>query len=195
MRNRCLKPPNEPPAGTWRIGWLRRVWAPHFGPGTSWPGVANGPGGHGEVLRGNRGDAAGVRPGASSSKRSSSEHGNRFVPVRARTAGAAVRLGPPSTDRDGTGRSRRSSPRPGKPVTWPRAAARSAGKGRQCPKDTEVNTSVVRLDGEEAESRVWRMQTKLHQWAAADLGRRFDDLHNLVFDPATLQVAFAGRGQ
>lgn len=58
-------------------------------------------------------------------------------------------------------------------------------------KDTGVNTSVAWLDLEEAESRVWRMQTKLHQWAAADPGRRFADLHNLVCDLATLQVAFA----
>ena len=36
------------------------------------------------------------------------------------------------------------------------------------------------------------MQTKLHQWAVADSGCRFDDLYNLVFDPATLQVAFCG---
>ncbi|MGW3635602.1 reverse transcriptase domain-containing protein, partial [Streptomyces sp. NPDC005122] len=34
------------------------------------------------------------------------------------------------------------------------------------------------------------MQTKLHRWAAADHGRRFDDLFNLVCDPATLLVAF-----
>lgn len=34
------------------------------------------------------------------------------------------------------------------------------------------------------------MQTKLHRWAAADPGRRFDDLFNLVCDPATLLVAF-----
>jgi RNA-directed DNA polymerase len=34
------------------------------------------------------------------------------------------------------------------------------------------------------------MQTKLHRWAAADPGRRFDDLFNLVYDPATLIVAF-----
>jgi RNA-directed DNA polymerase len=57
-------------------------------------------------------------------------------------------------------------------------------------KDTGVNTPVAWLDEEFAESRVWRMQTKLHQWAAADPGRRFGDLYNLVFDPATLQVAF-----
>ena len=34
------------------------------------------------------------------------------------------------------------------------------------------------------------MQAKLHRWAAADPGRRFDDLFNLVHDPATLIVAF-----
>jgi RNA-directed DNA polymerase len=38
--------------------------------------------------------------------------------------------------------------------------------------------------------RVAGMQTKLHRWAAADTGRRFDDLFNLVCDPATLIVAF-----
>ena len=34
------------------------------------------------------------------------------------------------------------------------------------------------------------MQAKLHRWAAADRGRRFDDLFNFVHDPATLIVAF-----
>ena len=34
------------------------------------------------------------------------------------------------------------------------------------------------------------MQAKLHRWAAADPGRRFDDLFNFVCDPATLIVAF-----
>jgi RNA-directed DNA polymerase len=42
------------------------------------------------------------------------------------------------------------------------------------------------------------MQVKLHRWAAADLGRVFDDLFNLVHDPATLLVAWnrvaANRG-
>jgi RNA-directed DNA polymerase len=42
----------------------------------------------------------------------------------------------------------------------------------------------------EAERRVHRMQTKLHQWAKADPGRRFDDLYNLVYDPAFLVVAW-----
>src|SRR5262245_37262595 len=39
-------------------------------------------------------------------------------------------------------------------------------------------------------SRVAEMQAKLHRWAAADPGRRFDDLFNFVHDPATLLVAF-----
>jgi RNA-directed DNA polymerase len=39
-------------------------------------------------------------------------------------------------------------------------------------------------------SRVAGMQAKLHRWAAADAGRRFDDLFNFVCDPATLYVAF-----
>jgi RNA-directed DNA polymerase len=39
-------------------------------------------------------------------------------------------------------------------------------------------------------TRVSGMQAKLHRWAAADPGRRFDDLFNLVCDPATLIVAF-----
>ncbi len=38
--------------------------------------------------------------------------------------------------------------------------------------------------------RVAKMQSKLHRWAAADPGRRFDELFNLVHDPATLMVAF-----
>ncbi|RNI16608.1 group II intron reverse transcriptase/maturase [Flexivirga caeni] len=35
------------------------------------------------------------------------------------------------------------------------------------------------------------MQTKLHQWATGDPHRRFDDLFNLVVDPAFLVVAWA----
>lgn len=43
---------------------------------------------------------------------------------------------------------------------------------------------------EEAEPRVLAMQTKLHQWAVSDAGRRFDDLYNLVYDPSFLVVAW-----
>lgn len=43
----------------------------------------------------------------------------------------------------------------------------------------------------EARSRVLGIQTKLHRWAGEDPDRRFDDLFNLVADPATLMVAWA----
>jgi RNA-directed DNA polymerase len=34
------------------------------------------------------------------------------------------------------------------------------------------------------------MQTKLHCWAVTDRDRRFDDLYNLVCDPAFLTIAW-----
>jgi RNA-directed DNA polymerase len=43
----------------------------------------------------------------------------------------------------------------------------------------------------EAKTRVLGLQTKLHQWAGDDPGRRFDDLANLVYDPAFLTVAWS----
>lgn len=45
-------------------------------------------------------------------------------------------------------------------------------------------------DLDEAEWRVLAMQRKLHQWAKTDPGRRFDDIHNLVYDPYFLVVAW-----
>ncbi len=53
-----------------------------------------------------------------------------------------------------------------------------------------MNISAPWPDLDEAEARVLTMQTKLHQWAKADPGRRFDDLANLVYDPAFLVVAW-----
>ncbi len=41
-----------------------------------------------------------------------------------------------------------------------------------------------------AEQRVLGIQTKLHRWASQDPDRRFDDLFNLVADPAFLVVAW-----
>ena len=46
------------------------------------------------------------------------------------------------------------------------------------------------LSVEEAEARVLGIQTKLHHWATNDPGRRFDDLFNLVGDPAFLLVGW-----
>ena len=59
-----------------------------------------------------------------------SERGNRLGPARrpGRQPGSTGWVAP-STDRAGTGRSRRSTPRPGKPVTWGRAAAESSREG------------------------------------------------------------------
>jgi RNA-directed DNA polymerase len=61
------------------------------------------------------------------------------------------------------------------------------------PTDALVNTGApdaVTPTG--PRSRVSEMQTKLHRWVAADPGRRFDDLFNFVYDPATLVVASTG---
>lgn len=41
-----------------------------------------------------------------------------------------------------------------------------------------------------AERRVLEIQTKLHRWASDDSHRRFDDLFNLVTDPAFLLMAW-----
>jgi RNA-directed DNA polymerase len=53
-----------------------------------------------------------------------------------------------------------------------------------------VNTDepACALDG--AEGRVLGIQTKLHRWARDEPGRVFDDLFNLVADPAFLLVAW-----
>ena len=53
-----------------------------------------------------------------------------------------------------------------------------------------MNTSVPWPSLAEAETRVLVMQTKLHNWAKVDSDRRFDDLFNLVHDPAFLVVAW-----
>ena len=43
---------------------------------------------------------------------------------------------------------------------------------------------------DEARQRVLKIQTKLHQWASDAPDRRFDDLFNLVYDPAVLVDAW-----
>jgi RNA-directed DNA polymerase len=53
-----------------------------------------------------------------------------------------------------------------------------------------VNTGAPWPDLEQAEQRVLGIQTKLHQWATDSPDRRFDDLFNLVADPAFLVVAW-----
>jgi RNA-directed DNA polymerase len=53
-----------------------------------------------------------------------------------------------------------------------------------------VNADAPWPSLEEAESRVLAMQMKLHRWAVSDSGCRFDDLYNLVYDPAFLVTAW-----
>jgi RNA-directed DNA polymerase len=54
-----------------------------------------------------------------------------------------------------------------------------------------VNTDDSELVLFRAERRVREIQAKLHRWAREDPHRRFDDLFNLVADPAFLLVAWA----
>lgn len=58
------------------------------------------------------------------------------------------------------------------------------------PGEAPVNTDAPWSTLGEARARVLGMQTKLHQWAAADGSRRFDDLYNLVCDPVFLRLAW-----
>ena len=55
-----------------------------------------------------------------------------------------------------------------------------------------MNTGEPELDLDffEAKLRVLEIQTKLHRWANEDPHRRFDDLFNLVTDPAFLLMAW-----
>jgi RNA-directed DNA polymerase len=53
-----------------------------------------------------------------------------------------------------------------------------------------VNTDELEAALFRAERRVLEIQSKLHRWAVADGRRRFDDVFNLVADPAFLLVAW-----
>jgi RNA-directed DNA polymerase len=53
-----------------------------------------------------------------------------------------------------------------------------------------VNTGAPWPTLKEAEARVRGIQAKLHRWATQDRTRRFDDLFNLVGDPAFLLVGW-----
>src|SRR5262249_47580589 len=59
------------------------------------------------------------------------------------------------------------------------------------PQGAPPNGSAHDLAPQGPWSRVAGMQAKLHRWAAADPGRRFDDLFHFVPDPAPLCGAFA----
>ena len=54
-----------------------------------------------------------------------------------------------------------------------------------------MNTGALWPSLDEAKPRVLAMQKKLHCWATVDGDRRFDDLANLVYDPAFMVVAWS----
>src|SRR6476660_7671831 len=69
------------------------------------------------------------------------------------------------------------------------------GASKSAERNWNARRSLVNTDESElalfrAERRVREIQTKLHRWARDDPHRRFDDLFNLVTDPAFLLVAW-----
>ncbi len=59
------------------------------------------------------------------------------------------------------------------------------------PEDAPVNAGAAQWpDPVSASLAVRKMQIKLHRWAGSDASRRFDDLFNLVYDPAFLVHAY-----
>jgi RNA-directed DNA polymerase len=74
-----------------------------------------------------------------------------------------------------------------------KGASKSAAMEDGMPGDALVNTGDPELEYAlyQAEHRVLGIQAKLHRWARDEPHRRFDDLFNLVCDPAFLLVAWA----
>ena len=89
-----------------------------------------GRGGYGDVLRGSRGDAAGIELGSSFIERITVNAGTaRFCLITVYPTWM-VALGSSSADRIGAGRSRRSTPSRGKPVHMGKGGS-SHEKGRK----------------------------------------------------------------
>lgn len=53
-----------------------------------------------------------------------------------------------------------------------------------------MNSDALWPSVDDAQTRVLEIQTKLHRWAGENANLRFDDLYNLVCDPAFLLVAW-----
>ena len=73
------------------------------------------------------------------------------------------------------GRRVRSSPRPGKPVTWRRDPSEFAVDAMECQEVAGEYRREPWPGLDEARARVLGIQTKLHQWSNDDADRRFDD--------------------
>lgn len=76
--------------------------------------------------------------------------------------------------------------------------SRTQGEGRQqvsrmegvMPEESPMNIGALLDLPYTAGRRVLEMQSKLHRWATVERDRRFDDLYNLVYDPAFLVTAW-----
>jgi hypothetical protein len=123
-RNRCLKAPqrftDSNLADVGRERRVRRHEVPRELPGS---GEARSRGGCGEDLRRNRSDAAGAESGSSSIERITVNTGTVAGPPCRALPVLWSGLGSSSADRLAAGRSCRSTPRSGKPITWGRATA------------------------------------------------------------------------
>ena len=70
-----------------------------------------------------------------------------------------------------------------------KGASKSVVEMLEC-REAWVNTDELEAATEVARRRVLEIQAKLHRWARDDPHRRFDDVFNLVADPAFLLVAW-----
>ena len=74
-----------------------------------------------------------------------------------------------------------------------KGASLSVAEMLEC-REALVNTGELEAVTAVAARRVLEIQAKLHRWARDDPHRRFDDLFNLVADPAFLLVAWNRSG-
>src|SRR2546421_9063639 len=142
-----------------------------------------------EGLRGSHGEAAGAELGSSFVERIAVNTGT--VPACPDARGQCADTGwarcrPTGPGRGGAAVVLRAW---GEPGAWGRAAAVTRREGG-CNAARRAAERRCSRSGPGPWSRVAGMQAKLHRWAAADPGRRFDDLFNFVHDPATLYVAY-----
>src|ERR1035441_5146589 len=75
-----------------------------------------------------------------------------------------------------------------------KGASKPGSKGEWNARRPPVNTGDPVPGLFSAECRVREIQAKLHRWASDDPHRRFDDLYNLVCDPAFVLVAWDRGG-
>src|SRR5438128_1818692 len=70
-----------------------------------------------------------------------------------------------------------------------KGGSESAAEGLECREGAGEYRRAV-AEPRRGGGRVLEIQTKLHRWATDDPDRRFNDLYNLVCDPAFLVVAW-----